>query len=212
MGTLRINRVGRVRLRNADGALFVKRPVTSNWERIVISGDITGESEYVRCCVEIPAACAVDVYGPQLESARSVRIGIPQKHGLGGCLYRSLRSRHVRMRVKRPRQSRCSSAGCDRQNNNFMTIHEIKRSEITQTPLLLFECELPTGAVERWSTHEIQLGDRSFDGGCLGTMFLICGLRPRTGLTRYRRFLLRSGMPTRISHKLNVQRVGRVRA
>jgi hypothetical protein len=48
-----------------------------------------------------------------------------------------------------------------------MTIHEIKRSEITETPLLLFECELPTGAVERWSTHEIQLGDRSFDGRVL---------------------------------------------
>lgn len=57
-----------LRLDNADGALFVKRPVTSNWERIVISGEITGESEYVRCCVEIPAACAVDVYGPQLEA------------------------------------------------------------------------------------------------------------------------------------------------
>ena len=48
-----------------------------------------------------------------------------------------------------------------------MTIHEIKRSEITETPLLLFECELPTGAVERWSTHEVQLGDRSFDGRVL---------------------------------------------
>ena len=48
-----------------------------------------------------------------------------------------------------------------------MTIHEIKRSEITETPLLLFECELPTGAVERWSTHEIQLGELSFDGRVL---------------------------------------------
>ena len=50
------------------GHCSVKRPVASNWERIVISGEIAGESEYVRCCVEIPAACAVDVYGPQLEA------------------------------------------------------------------------------------------------------------------------------------------------
>lgn len=48
-----------------------------------------------------------------------------------------------------------------------MTIHEIKRGDITETPLLLFECELPTGSVERWSTHEIALGDRSFDGRVL---------------------------------------------
>ena len=48
-----------------------------------------------------------------------------------------------------------------------MTIHELKRNEITETPLLLFECELPTGVIERWSTHEIRLGDRSFDGRVL---------------------------------------------
>jgi hypothetical protein len=57
-----------LRLDNADGSLSVRRPVASNWERIVISGDIAGESDYVRCCIEVPAACAVDLYGPQLEA------------------------------------------------------------------------------------------------------------------------------------------------
>ena len=69
-----------------------------------------------------------------------------------------------------------------------MTIHELKRNEITETPLLLFECELPTGATERWSTHEIRLGDRSFDGRVLRHNVFDLRLRPRTGLTHYRRF------------------------
>ena len=60
----------RLRLDNPDGSMSVMRPVTPNWERIVISGDIAGESDYIRCSIEIPAACAVDLYGPQLESQR----------------------------------------------------------------------------------------------------------------------------------------------
>ena len=33
------------------------------------------------------------------------------------------------------------------------TINDIKEQSITATPLLLFECVLSSGAVERWSTH-----------------------------------------------------------
>jgi hypothetical protein len=45
-----------------------------------------------------------------------------------------------------------------------MTIHEIKSRQVTETPVLLFDCELPNGSIERWSTHEITLGDRQYDG------------------------------------------------
>ncbi|MBI3281327.1 MAG: hypothetical protein HYZ57_15940 [Acidobacteria bacterium] len=39
------------------------------------------------------------------------------------------------------------------------TIQEIKAREVVDTPLLLFECALSNGQVERWSTHQV-----SFDG------------------------------------------------
>src|SRR5688572_27217838 len=45
-----------------------------------------------------------------------------------------------------------------------MTIHEVKSRQITETPVLLFDCELSNGSTERWSTHEIALGDRQYDG------------------------------------------------
>jgi hypothetical protein len=45
-----------------------------------------------------------------------------------------------------------------------MTIHEIKRESVTETPLLLFDCELANGSVERWSTHQVALGSRNYKG------------------------------------------------
>lgn len=48
-----------------------------------------------------------------------------------------------------------------------MTIHEIKRGQITETPLLLFDCELSTGSTERWSTHEVSLSGRHYHGRVL---------------------------------------------
>src|SRR5882672_5581689 len=37
------------------------------------------------------------------------------------------------------------------------TIYEVKEQGITETPLLLFECELRSGATERWSTHRVEV-------------------------------------------------------
>ncbi len=42
------------------------------------------------------------------------------------------------------------------------TIHEIKQQEITQTPIVLFDCELATGQVERWSTHAVTFEGNSY--------------------------------------------------
>jgi len=39
------------------------------------------------------------------------------------------------------------------------TIQELKEQQVTETPLVLFQCVLATGAVERWSTHQV-----TFDG------------------------------------------------
>ncbi len=36
------------------------------------------------------------------------------------------------------------------------TINELKEQSLTETPLLLFECQLGSGAVERWSTHRVE--------------------------------------------------------
>jgi hypothetical protein len=42
-------------------------------------------------------------------------------------------------------------------------ISELKEQAITETPLLLFECELSTGVMERWSTHAINFEGYSYD-------------------------------------------------
>ena len=44
-----------------------------------------------------------------------------------------------------------------------MTIHQIKREHITETPILLFDAELSTGATERWSTHRVTVGAREYE-------------------------------------------------
>ncbi|MBC7925552.1 MAG: hypothetical protein H7039_07835, partial [Bryobacteraceae bacterium] len=39
---------------------------------------------------------------------------------------------------------------------------DIKSKAVVETPLLLFECTLPNGVVERWSTHAVQSGGHAF--------------------------------------------------
>lgn len=47
------------------------------------------------------------------------------------------------------------------------TIHELKELEVTETPLLLFECEAATGAIERWSTHRVEYGGQVYSARVL---------------------------------------------
>ncbi len=42
------------------------------------------------------------------------------------------------------------------------TIQILKELTVTETPLLLFDCELVTGAIERWSTHAIEFEGNSY--------------------------------------------------
>ncbi|HWR50782.1 MAG TPA: phage tail protein, partial [Bryobacteraceae bacterium] len=48
------------------------------------------------------------------------------------------------------------------------TIHEIKQQEITQTPIVLFDCELVSGQLERWSTHAVTFEGNAYAARVLG--------------------------------------------
>ena len=41
----------------------------------------------------------------------------------------------------------------------MQTIFELKEQAVTDTPLLLFDCALPDGRTEHWSTHAVTVGD-----------------------------------------------------
>ncbi len=47
------------------------------------------------------------------------------------------------------------------------TINQIKEQAITDTPLLLFDCELSSGAMEHWSTHAVNVGGQNYDARVL---------------------------------------------
>jgi hypothetical protein len=47
------------------------------------------------------------------------------------------------------------------------TILEIKDNEITETPLVLFECELASGETERWSTHAVRFEGQDYEARVL---------------------------------------------
>ncbi len=42
------------------------------------------------------------------------------------------------------------------------TIYEIKEQAVTETPLVLFECELRSGVTERWSTHRVIVDSQTY--------------------------------------------------
>jgi hypothetical protein len=67
---VRSNSVGTVtlRLENSDGVVAAQRSVSAGWDRICVSGAIPGSAEENRCCIELPLACTLDVFGPQLEA------------------------------------------------------------------------------------------------------------------------------------------------
>ncbi len=40
----------------------------------------------------------------------------------------------------------------------MQTIYDLKEQSVTDTPLLVFDCTLPDGQVEQWSTHQVTVG------------------------------------------------------
>ena len=49
----------------------------------------------------------------------------------------------------------------------MQTIFELKEQAVTDTPLLLFDCALPDGRAEHWSTHAVAVGDVSYSARVL---------------------------------------------
>ena len=47
------------------------------------------------------------------------------------------------------------------------TIYELKEQAVTETPLLLFECELRSGVTERWSTHRVEVDGQVYEPAIL---------------------------------------------
>src|SRR5690242_18889077 len=47
------------------------------------------------------------------------------------------------------------------------TIFELKEEAVTDTPLIVFDCTLPDGRVERWSTHRAMVGGQTYDARVL---------------------------------------------
>jgi hypothetical protein len=47
------------------------------------------------------------------------------------------------------------------------TINDIKEQSITETPLLLFDCELNSGAMEHWSTHAAVVNGQAYEARVL---------------------------------------------
>jgi hypothetical protein len=50
----------------------------------------------------------------------------------------------------------------------MLDINLIKQQEITDTPLFLFECQLTSGVVERWSTHSVTVAGQTYRARVLG--------------------------------------------
>ena len=51
------------------------------------------------------------------------------------------------------------------------SIANLKEQAEALTPLLLFEAELANGQVERWSTHEVTVGEQSYNARVVGHNF-----------------------------------------
>ncbi len=100
----------RLRLENADGVVVSARGISAAWERICVSGNIPGTTEEIRCCIELPAACTLEVFGPQLE-AQSDASGYRRTRGTSGvytarfdqdefeCISNGVDNHSVRVRV-----------------------------------------------------------------------------------------------------------------
>ena len=56
----------------------------------------------------------------------------------------------------------------------MQTIYELKEKALTETPLVLFECQLGDGRTERWATHKVRFDGQTFEARLMGhTLFEI---------------------------------------
>src|SRR5689334_912781 len=48
------------------------------------------------------------------------------------------------------------------------TAFQIKEQSVTDTPLLLFDCQIAAGPTENWSTHQVSVGGINYQARVLG--------------------------------------------
>src|SRR5581483_892397 len=58
------------------------------------------------------------------------------------------------------------------------TIDQLKEEQAPPTPLFLFDCTLPNGSVERWSTHAVAFGGNDYDARVLKHNLFALGAAP----------------------------------
>ena len=79
-------------------------------------------------------------------------------------------------------------------------IHTKKREEVLDSPVLLFECTLPDGSVERWSSHRVQAEGQEYEPRLLSHGDFQLGLVGEESLDSGSRFhLVLSNVDGRIS-------------
>src|SRR5215831_7627848 len=49
----------------------------------------------------------------------------------------------------------------------MLTIFELKEQTVTDTPLLVFDCQLSNGQTEHWSTHTVAIGGATYSARVL---------------------------------------------
>ena len=92
----------------------------------------------------------------------------------------------------------------------MQTIFELKEQAVTDTPLLLFDCTLPGGQAEYWSTHAVTVGDGLQRKSDAPQCFRTSGVRDQgiDGVPRISLVLANADSTVRRS---NARRAGRAR-
>src|SRR6266404_6279772 len=62
------------------------------------------------------------------------------------------------------------------------TVDQLKEQETPPTPLFLFDCELGSGTIERWSTHAVTVGGNAYAARLLQHNLFLLQASPDSGL------------------------------
>src|SRR5215470_5515442 len=68
------------------------------------------------------------------------------------------------------------------QNPNTQTTYQVKELPLTDTPLLVFDCRLSNGQVERWSTHQVTVNGNLYSARVLQNNLFAMQMASNLGL------------------------------
>ncbi len=145
-----IHRDGRLSRRHSTSVRY--------WTRIVLSGNFAGTDESVTFGIQLPPGGSVRaVWGPGGGAARSVRLQADAVDSAGVYPNGAIPGRQpLDHRLTGPASTPVRFAFTRAHRTRAMpTIFQQKEQTATETPILLFDCVLSDGTVERWSTHTV---------------------------------------------------------